>query len=191
MQIRLATPSLQKISAACQCKTGASNCRFEFQKRRQFFICTHVSARPLRDQAHRELVYRRLQFQKRSQLLIRSRKQHSAPSFLLVSRCLPAIAHQQRIRPWCAADLFRRSASDCAQVLFEIFKAHRCELFALGWLRHRPAPFRVPSNRPAATTDIAIAPNATAQSRIMIRWSFFMIPTRVATSQVSSLMDSR
>jgi hypothetical protein len=60
-------------------------------------------------------------------------------------------------------------------VLFEIFKAHRCELFALGWLRHRPAPFRVPSNRPAATTDIAIAPSATVQSSTMIRWSLFKL----------------
>jgi hypothetical protein len=99
----------------------------------------------------------------------------SAPSFLVASRCLPAIAHQQRIRPWCTADFFRRSACDCAQVLFEIFKAHRCELFALGWLRHRPAPFRVPSNRPAATTDIAIAPSATVQSSTMIRWSLFKL----------------
>jgi hypothetical protein len=30
----------------------------------------HVTARPLRDQTHRELVYRPLQFQKRSQLFI-------------------------------------------------------------------------------------------------------------------------
>jgi hypothetical protein len=33
----------------------------------------------------------------------------------------------------------------------------------------------VPSNRPAATTNIAIAMSATAQSRAMIRWSLFMI----------------
>jgi hypothetical protein len=118
---------------------------------------------------------RRFRFHKLSQLFIRTRKQHSAPSFLLASRCLPAVAHQQRIRPWCTADFFRRSACDCAQVLFEIFKTHRCEFLAFVWLRHRPAPFRVPSNRPAATTDIAIAPSATAQSRIMIRWSLFVI----------------
>jgi hypothetical protein len=68
----------------------------------------------------------------------------SAPPFLLASRCLLVTAHQQWIRSRCAADLFRRSASDCAEVLFEIFNAHCCELFALGWLRHRPAPFRVP-----------------------------------------------
>ena len=30
----------------------------------------HVSARPLQDQTHRELVYRPLQFQKRSQFFI-------------------------------------------------------------------------------------------------------------------------
>jgi hypothetical protein len=97
----------------------------------------------------------------------------SAPPFLLA--CFLAIAHRQRIRLWCAADWFRRSACDRAQVGFEIFKAHRGELFPLGGLRHRPASFRVPSNRPAATTDIAIVPSTTAQSRIMIRWSLFMI----------------
>ena len=149
---------------------------------------THVTRSHYAIKTHRELMYRTLQFHERSQLFICSRKQHSAPSFPLASRCLPAIAHQQRIRPWCAADLFRRSASDCAQVLFEIFKAHRCELFALGWLRHRPAPFRVPNNRPAATTDIAIAPSATAQSRIMIRWSLFMI-TRPSGSFSSLRFD--
>jgi hypothetical protein len=37
------------------------------------------------------------------------------------------------------------------------------------------APFRVPSNRPAATTNIAIIPSTTAQSRTMIRWSLFMV----------------
>ena len=35
-----------------------------------FSICTHVSARPLRHQTHRELVYRPLQFHKRSQLFL-------------------------------------------------------------------------------------------------------------------------
>jgi hypothetical protein len=38
----------------------------EFPKRSQLFICAHVSARPLRDQTHRELVDRPLQFHKRS-----------------------------------------------------------------------------------------------------------------------------
>jgi hypothetical protein len=33
----------------------------------------------------------------------------------------------------------------------------------------------VPSNRPAATTNIAIAPSATVQGRTMIRWSLFML----------------
>jgi hypothetical protein len=79
------------------------------------------------------------------------------------------------MRARCAWDFSRGSASDRAKMRFEIFKPHRCELFALGWLRHRPAPFRVPNNRPAATTDIAIAASATAQSRAMIRWSLFMV----------------
>jgi hypothetical protein len=99
----------------------------------------------------------------------------SAPSFLWRSRCLLAIANQQRIRARCAGDDLALwiLASDRAQVLFEIFKAHRCELLALGRLRHRPAPFRV--TRPAATTNIAIAASATAQSRTMIRRSLFMV----------------
>ena len=97
----------------------------------------------------------------------------SAPAFLLASSWLVAIAHEQRIRPWCAADLFRRSTCDRAQVLFELFKSHRCELLALGRLRHRPAPFRV--TRPAATTNIAIAASATAQSSTMIRRSLFTV----------------
>jgi hypothetical protein len=73
-------------------------------------------------------------------------------------------------------------------MLFELFKAHRCHLLALGWLRHRPAPFRVPSNRPAATTDIAIAPSATAHSRTIIRWSLFIIApfgTKLACASLS------
>ena len=41
-------------------------------RRRQLFIRTQVSGRPLRDQAHRELMYRALQFHKRSQLFIRT-----------------------------------------------------------------------------------------------------------------------
>jgi hypothetical protein len=84
-------------------------------------------------------------------------------------------------------------------VLFEIFKAYRCEFLAFVWLRHRPAPFRVPSNRPAATTDIAIAPSATAQSRIMIRWSLFVIAPpslgfrqeMVDTAVARSILDIR
>jgi hypothetical protein len=100
----------------------------------------------------------------------------SAPPFLLRSRCLLAIAHQQWVRPWCASDLsLWILTSDHAQVRFEISKAHRSELLALGRLRHWPAPFRVPSNRPAATTDIAITASANAQSRTMIRWSLFML----------------
>ena len=35
-------------------------------KRSQLFIRTHVFGRPLREQTHRELVYRPLQFQERS-----------------------------------------------------------------------------------------------------------------------------
>jgi hypothetical protein len=77
--------------------------------------------------------------------------------------------------------------------------AHRCELFARGWLRHRPAPFRLPSNRPAATTDIAIAISTTAQSRAMIRWSLFMVAPhhdefpmqRRLEDQISALIDAR
>ena len=37
---------------------------------RRVFIHAHVSARPLQDQTHRELVYRPLQFHERGQLLI-------------------------------------------------------------------------------------------------------------------------
>jgi hypothetical protein len=44
--------------------------RFQFQKSRQLFVRTHVFARPLRNQIHRELVYRPLQFHERSQLLV-------------------------------------------------------------------------------------------------------------------------
>ena len=55
--------------------------------------------------------------------------------------CALRAAHQQRIRAWCTADLFRGSACDYAKPLFEIFKPHRCELFALGWLCHWPRPF--------------------------------------------------
>ena len=47
-----------------------ANRRFKFQKRSQLFIRTHVSARPLQDQTHRELVYRPLQFHERSQHFI-------------------------------------------------------------------------------------------------------------------------
>jgi len=45
----------------------AEHQRFKFKQRRQLFIGPHASARALLDQTHRELVYRRLQFQKRSQ----------------------------------------------------------------------------------------------------------------------------
>ena len=39
----------------------------------------------------------------------------------------------------CACDsAFRYLAYDRAQVRSEIFEAHRCELFTLGWSRHRP-----------------------------------------------------
>jgi hypothetical protein len=44
--------------------------RFQSQKRRQLFSRAHVCARPLQDQIHRKLVYRPLQFNKRSQLFI-------------------------------------------------------------------------------------------------------------------------
>jgi hypothetical protein len=40
--------------------------RFAFQKRNQFFSRA-VSARPLQDQTHRQLVYRPFQFHERSQ----------------------------------------------------------------------------------------------------------------------------
>src|SRR5262245_14085351 len=90
--------------------------------------------------------------------------------------CALRAAHEQRVRARCANDrLLWILADDAAQARFEIFEAHRSQLLPFGRLRHRPAPFRVPSNRPAATTDIAIAPSATVQSRTMIRWSFFMI----------------
>jgi len=46
------------------------NRRRNSKKRCQLFIGTHVCASPLRDQTHRELVYRRLQFHKRSQQFI-------------------------------------------------------------------------------------------------------------------------
>jgi hypothetical protein len=41
IQIRLATPSLQKIPLACQNNSATSNRRFEFQKRRHLFIRSH------------------------------------------------------------------------------------------------------------------------------------------------------
>jgi hypothetical protein len=95
---------------------------------------------------------------------------------MLLLLCAPRAAHKRWMRARRAGNrLLWILSSDRAQVRFEIFKAHPCELFALGWLCHRPAPFRVPSNRPAATTDIAIAPSANAQSRTMIRWSLFMV----------------
>jgi hypothetical protein len=95
---------------------------------------------------------------------------------MLLRLCTLRVAHKHRVRARSAGDrLLRVFADDAAQVLFEIFKAHRCELFTLGWLRHRSAPFRVPSNGPAATTNIAIAPSVTAQSRTMIRWNLFMV----------------
>jgi hypothetical protein len=75
---------------------------------------------------------------------------------------------------------------------FEIFKAHRREVLAFGWLRHWSTPrFRVPSNRPAATTDMPIAASATAQSRTMIRWSLFMVaPKKITELPVSSPDES-
>src|SRR5262249_45839 len=56
----------------------------------------------------------------------------SAPSPLC---WLPAIAHQQPIRP-LSADLSGRSAGDATQVFFEIFEPHRWELLPFGRLRH-------------------------------------------------------
>jgi hypothetical protein len=44
-----------------------TNGPFQLQKRSRLFIRTHVSARPLRDHTHRELVYRPLQFHECSQ----------------------------------------------------------------------------------------------------------------------------
>jgi hypothetical protein len=45
IQIRLTTPSLEKISPACQEKFAASaERRFEFQKRGQLLICMHNEA---------------------------------------------------------------------------------------------------------------------------------------------------
>jgi hypothetical protein len=42
IQIRLATPSLQKSTPACQDKFAAgANRRFKFQKRRQLFLRSH------------------------------------------------------------------------------------------------------------------------------------------------------
>jgi hypothetical protein len=58
------------------------------------------------------------------------------------SRCILAIAHEQRIRTPCAADLSRWIlACDRAQVRFEIFNAHRGQLLALGRLRHGRTSF--------------------------------------------------
>jgi len=48
---------------------SSSNRPCEFNKR-SLFIGAHASARPLRDQTHRELVYRPLQFHKWGQLFI-------------------------------------------------------------------------------------------------------------------------
>jgi len=42
----------------------------QFQKRYQLFICAHLSAPLSRDQVHREFVYRRLQFDERSQQVV-------------------------------------------------------------------------------------------------------------------------
>jgi hypothetical protein len=165
------------LNSAWARETGRSpNRRFEFDKRSQQFIRTHYKTlsvvavcvnNPDRSPENQSL--------RRNPNLQPVLLRISAPSFLLASRSLLAITHQQRIRPWRAADLLRRSASGRAKMLLELFKTHRCQLLALGWLRQWPAPFRVPSNSPAATTNIAIAPSATAQSRIMIRWSLFMI----------------
>ena len=44
--------------------------RFQLQKRCQLFVRTHASAQLSRDQTHRELVYRSLEFHERSQLFI-------------------------------------------------------------------------------------------------------------------------
>jgi hypothetical protein len=46
-------------------------------------------------------------------------------------------AHKRWMRARCAGDLcVWILASDRAQVRFEIVKAHRCELLALGWFAH-------------------------------------------------------
>jgi|SRR5262249_7515737 len=65
IQIRLATASLAKISPAGQAQSAVSvNRNFKFEKRRA------VCARPLRNQTHREVVYRPLRFHKRSEFFI-------------------------------------------------------------------------------------------------------------------------
>jgi len=51
-------------------KFRGANRRFEFHKYGQLLLGGHVCGRPSRDQTRRELVYRPLQFQKRSQLFI-------------------------------------------------------------------------------------------------------------------------
>src|SRR5262249_30172203 len=48
----------------------ARNRRFQIQKRAQLFSRTHLSARPLEQQTHRELVYCPLEFHERSQYFI-------------------------------------------------------------------------------------------------------------------------
>jgi hypothetical protein len=64
-------PALWRLTVHGRVKLGdPPNRRFEFHKRSQLFVRTHVFARPLRNQTHRELVYRPLQFHERSHLLI-------------------------------------------------------------------------------------------------------------------------
>ena len=55
-------PGLAEVASWRSASRPASN----FKKRRQRFIRTHVYARLSRDQTHRELVYRPLQFHERS-----------------------------------------------------------------------------------------------------------------------------
>jgi hypothetical protein len=59
--------SMEKRRASSYIAPRPDKLRFQFQKRRQLFSRVHLSARPLRDQTHRELVYRPLQFKERGQ----------------------------------------------------------------------------------------------------------------------------
>jgi len=65
--------------------SGCGSC-FQFQKYCQLFIRAHVPGRLLHDQTHRELVNRRFQFHKRSQLFI---GMHNETLSVAMSVCNP------------------------------------------------------------------------------------------------------
>jgi len=68
----------------------------------QLFIRTPVSARLPRDQTHRELVYRPSQFQKRSQLFIRTHEESLSVAAIRIATSSEMI---NRIDPGCALRL--------------------------------------------------------------------------------------